>query len=122
VTEDPEKIGANPEEMQSEVVYEEIPKEEAAVKPDRALKKQHRVQHLGAGCCGMLKERTQGNGEYQNKFAAARRGRVARHERHHHQGQGRDSIAAGTQKSPEKTDIQEEALGTFRMPQRIRNE
>jgi protein subunit release factor B len=35
-------LETNPEEMQSEAVHEEVPKEEAAVKPVRPLKKRHR--------------------------------------------------------------------------------
>jgi cell envelope opacity-associated protein A len=46
----PEKMEANPEEMKSVVVHEGVPKEEAAVKTLRALKKRHGDQRLAVGC------------------------------------------------------------------------
>jgi hypothetical protein len=62
------------EEMKSVAVHEVIPKEEAAVKPVRSLKRQHRGRHLATGHRGKLKEQAQGNDGSRKKFAAARRG------------------------------------------------
>jgi hypothetical protein len=89
--------------MQSGVVHEEVPKEEAAVKPVRALKKQHRGWHLAAELHRMLKERAKGNGGCQNKLAVARRrmthfAGVAQHKGHCCQGNGRHSVAPRTRK------------------------
>jgi hypothetical protein len=66
------------EEMKSVAVHEEVPKEEATVKPVRAVKKRHRVWHLAAGCHGKPKEQTQGNGGSQKKLATIHRG-MTRH-------------------------------------------
>jgi hypothetical protein len=57
----PEKMEANPEEMQSKAVHQEVPKEEAVVETGRALNKQLRGQHLATGRRDQLEERTQGN-------------------------------------------------------------
>jgi hypothetical protein len=50
------------EEMKTVAVDEEVVKEEATMKPVRALKKRHRGWHLVAGCHRKPKERTQGDG------------------------------------------------------------
>jgi hypothetical protein len=42
-------LEANSEDMKSVAVHEEVPKEEAAVKTVRALKKQHGNWHLATG-------------------------------------------------------------------------
>jgi hypothetical protein len=99
----PEKMKADAEEVKSVVEHEEIPKEEAAMKRARALKKWHRDQHVDAGRCGQLKERTQGNGGCQKKLAIAC-GRmthcvkVARCKEHRRKRQNKDDVAKGTQK------------------------
>jgi hypothetical protein len=59
-------INTSLEEMKSVAVHEEVPKEEATVKPVRAPKKQHRGRHLAAGCHEKPKEHTWGNGGSQN--------------------------------------------------------
>jgi hypothetical protein len=49
-------------EIQSIVVHEEVPKEEAAAKLVRALKKRHGDRHLAVWHCQKPKKRTQGDG------------------------------------------------------------
>jgi hypothetical protein len=61
---------ANPEEMESVAVHEEIPKEEAAAEMVRALKD----QHPAVKCRSKSKKWTQGNGVSWKKLAAACRG------------------------------------------------
>jgi hypothetical protein len=56
--------------MESEAVHEEVPKEEAAVKTLRALKKRHGDRHLEVGHRGKQKERTQGDGGSRKTLAA----------------------------------------------------
>jgi hypothetical protein len=70
----PEKMEANSEEMKSVVEHEEVPKEEAVVKPVSALKKWHGDWNLAAGHCQKLKERNQGNVGSWKMLAAACRG------------------------------------------------
>jgi hypothetical protein len=55
-------LEANPEEMKSEALHEEVLKEDAAVNSFGALKNWHRGLHLYSGRRGKTKERTQGNG------------------------------------------------------------
>jgi hypothetical protein len=55
------------------VERDEIPKEEAAVKLVRALKKRHRDRHLAVRHRSQPKIRTQGNGGSRKNMAAARR-------------------------------------------------
>jgi hypothetical protein len=74
----PEKMEANPKEMKSEVEHEEVAKEEAAVKPFRALKKRLEDWHVAVGCHGQLKKWTQVDGGSLKKLATARR-RVTSH-------------------------------------------
>jgi hypothetical protein len=69
---------ANPEEKESATVHKEVPKEEAAVKPVRALKKRHGDRHLAVEGRGKPKKRTQGDGGSRKKLAAARRGMTRR--------------------------------------------
>jgi hypothetical protein len=70
----PEKMEANPEEMKSLAVHEEVPNEEAAVETFGALKEQCEDWHLDMGCCRQLKKWTQGNDESQKKLTTACRG------------------------------------------------
>jgi hypothetical protein len=69
-----------PTSLESVTVHEEVPEEEAAVQPVRALKQQHGDQHLAIGCSRKPKKRTQGNGGSQRKLATAGRGMI------HHAG------------------------------------
>jgi hypothetical protein len=62
------------EEIESEVEREEDLKEEAAVKPVRALKKRHGDRNLAVRRRRTPKKRTQGNGGSRKKLAAACRG------------------------------------------------
>jgi hypothetical protein len=97
-----EKREANPEEMKSVAVHEEV-LEEAIVKTGRALRKWHGDQHLASGCGQKLKKWTQGNGGFQKRLAVPCRGmthcaRVVRHKEHCRQGQGKDSVVQRTWK------------------------
>jgi hypothetical protein len=51
-------LEASSEEIESKAEHEEVRKEEAARKPVRALKKQHRDKNLAIGCCQKPKKRT----------------------------------------------------------------
>jgi hypothetical protein len=53
-------LEANPEEKESAAVHEEVPKEEATVKPVGALKERHGDRHLAIGHSGKLKEQSPG--------------------------------------------------------------
>jgi hypothetical protein len=55
-------LEANPEEMKSVAVHEEVPKEEAAVETLGALKKWRGYRHLDVGRRQKPKKRTQDNG------------------------------------------------------------
>jgi hypothetical protein len=81
-------LEANPEEMKSVVVYEEVSKEEAMVEMVRTLKD----RHLAVRRRGQPKKRT------QKKLTAACRGMTcpaipAWRKGHGHQEPGRDSVA-----------------------------
>jgi hypothetical protein len=94
---------ANLEEMKFVAEQEKVPKEEAAVKPVRRLKKQHRGWHLYAGFRGKQKEWTQGKGGCWKKLAAAhrrmtRRAGVTRCKGHGCKGQNKDDVGKRTQK------------------------
>jgi hypothetical protein len=94
---------ANPEELKSVAEYEEVPKEEAALKSLRALKNWHEDWHLAVGRHGQLKKRTQGDGGFRKKLSAACRGMTphaipAWHQGHSRQRPGKDSVVQGTQK------------------------
>jgi hypothetical protein len=65
---------ATPEEMKFVAVHEEVPKEEAAVKTVRELKKRYGDQYLVVGRRRQLRKRTRGDGGSRKKLAAARRG------------------------------------------------
>lgn len=54
-------LEANSEEIKTEVVHEEVPKEKAIVKTVIALKRQHKDWHLAVRCRSQLKKWTQGN-------------------------------------------------------------
>jgi hypothetical protein len=76
----------NPEDIESELEYREVPTEKAAVKSSRAMKKRHRGRHLAAGRPGEPKELTREYCGSRRKLAAAcrklfRRAAVARNKR-----------------------------------------
>jgi hypothetical protein len=58
-------------------VHDEVPKEEAAVKTVRALKKRYGDWHLAVGHCRQLKKWTQGDGGSQKKVATTSGGMTA---------------------------------------------
>jgi hypothetical protein len=62
------------EEMQSGTEHCEVPKEHAAVKPVRGLRKQHRERHLAVKCLSQPKEWTQGNCGSKRKLVTAAEG------------------------------------------------
>jgi hypothetical protein len=64
-------LKANPEEMESKVEHQEVPKEEAVVKSSGAQKKRHRGWNLAAGCHGKSKELTRRDCGSRRKLAAA---------------------------------------------------
>jgi hypothetical protein len=64
---------ANPVEIESKAVHKEDPKEAAAVKTVRPLKKQHGDWHLAIRHCCQPKKWSQGNDRSQKKLAAASR-------------------------------------------------
>jgi hypothetical protein len=69
----PDMMEANPEEMKSELVHEEVPKEEVMMTIVTALNKWYRDRHLAVRCHGQPKKWTQGNGGSQKKLAAYQR-------------------------------------------------
>jgi hypothetical protein len=92
---------ANPEEIQSEAVHREVPKEEAAEKSSGVLKKRHRGRHLAAGRRSQPEGKTRGNCGSRKEFAAARRGMtrragVARRKGRGRQRQNKDNVAPRT--------------------------
>jgi hypothetical protein len=92
-----EKMEANPEEIKSVVVHEEVLRAEVVVKTVTALKGLYCVRHLAVGRHRQPKKRTQGNGESRMKSAGARRGLTrcavpARRKGHGRQGPRKDSI------------------------------
>jgi hypothetical protein len=94
---DREAKEAYPEEMKSVAEHEEVPEEEAAVKPVTALKKWHGDQRLAVACRDQLKKWTQGDGVSQ-ELAATGRGMTCCAIPARHQGPGRDNVAEGTRK------------------------
>jgi hypothetical protein len=64
-------LKANPEEVESELERQEVPKEDAIVKPVKRWKKQHRNRHLAAGGRGEPKELTREDYGSWRKMAAA---------------------------------------------------
>jgi hypothetical protein len=96
-------LDANPEEIESKAMHEEVPKEEAAVKPVKALKKWHGDRNLAIGRRQQPKKRSQGSGGFHKKLATAcrlmtRRAGTAWHMGHCRQGQGQNSVARGASK------------------------
>jgi hypothetical protein len=69
----PEKVEVIPEEMESGVEHQEVPKEYSAEKPVGRLKKWHRGQNLDIEQRKKSKEWTQGNCGSRKKLAAASR-------------------------------------------------
>jgi hypothetical protein len=102
-------LEAQPEEKETVAEQQEVPKEEAAGKTVRTVKKHHGDWHLAVGCRQKLKKWTQDNGGSWKKFTTACRGMTccaipAQHKGLCCQGQG-------YAKNPERTNIQEETLG-----------
>jgi hypothetical protein len=60
-------------EIEPMAVHEEAPKEEAAVKTVRAVKKRNGDQHLAVRHSGQMKKWTQGSGRSWNKLTATRK-------------------------------------------------
>jgi hypothetical protein len=56
--------------MESKAEHQEVPTEDAIVKPVEGRKKRHRGRHLAAGRCGEPKELTRGHCGFQRKLAA----------------------------------------------------
>jgi hypothetical protein len=69
-----EKMVANPDELKSVAVHEEVPKEEIAVNTFGTLKKWYGDRHLAVRRRRKSKKRTQGNGGSPMKLAVAFRG------------------------------------------------
>jgi hypothetical protein len=69
-----EKMEADPGEVQSVVVHQEVFKKDVAVESGRARNKRPGDRNLAVGHRGKSKERTQGNGCSRKNLAAARRG------------------------------------------------
>jgi hypothetical protein len=98
-----DKMEAKAGELQSVAVHQEVPKEEAAVKPIRALKKRYGERHLAVGRREKPKERTQGKGGVPEETGCRRRGKtrragVAQLKGHCLQGQCKDKDVEGTRK------------------------
>jgi hypothetical protein len=85
-------------EIDFESEHQEAPKEDAAVKTVRALKKRHGDRLLALERRRKPKKRTQGSGGSCKKLAAARRGMTRRAEVAPRKGRGRDNVARGTSK------------------------
>jgi hypothetical protein len=65
-------LKVNPEEMQSEAEYRDVPMEHAAVKPVGGRKKRHRGRHLAAGRRGPPKDLTRGDcGSWKGRISGA---------------------------------------------------
>jgi hypothetical protein len=98
-----EKMGANPGELQSVVVHQEVPQEEATVETTGALEDPYGDRHLAKGHCQQLKKWTQGDGGSRKKLATARRQMThfaipPLYKGHGHQGPGKDDVVCGTLK------------------------
>jgi hypothetical protein len=52
---EPTDLDANPEEIESVAVHEDVPKEEVVAETFGALKKRHRGVHLAVTCRGMTR-------------------------------------------------------------------
>jgi hypothetical protein len=85
---------ANPEENEIVAEQQEVPKEKAAAKTFRALKKRYGDWHIAVGCRRQLQKRRQVDGGFSKMLAAAYRGMTppraipARRKGHCRQGQG----------------------------------
>jgi hypothetical protein len=82
-------------EVEFEAEHEEVHKEEATVKPVRALKKWHGDWNLAIRHCQKPKKRAHGNVGYRKKLAASCRGMTHRAIPVQHKGQGQDNVARG---------------------------
>jgi hypothetical protein len=97
----------------------EVPKEEAAVKIVRELKKRHGYWHIAVRHHGQLKKQTQGDGGSRKKLAAACRGMAHCDIRALCKG----TQSSGTRKgqcctrNPERMDTREEMSGETGMQQ-----
>jgi hypothetical protein len=90
-------LEANAEEIKTEGVHEEVPKEKSTVKTVIALKRQHGDWHLAVRCCDQPKKQTQRNCGSGKKLAAACRGMTCRpipawRKGHSCQGSGQDNV------------------------------
>jgi hypothetical protein len=95
---DTENMEKNPEEMESEVEHEDVPKEEVTVE---AMK--YRGQHLAVRHRGQPNKGTKGNIGSRKTLAIACRGMTchaipAQHKGHCCQGQRKDKVVPRTQK------------------------
>jgi hypothetical protein len=88
-------------------MHEEVPKEEAAVQPVRALEKRHGDRNLAVGRHQKPKKRALGDGAFWKKLAAARRGVICRARVAWHKGHGRQGKV--------KTRLQDKALKDRRL-------
>jgi hypothetical protein len=68
-------LEANPVEIKSEAVQEEDPKEKAAVKTVRPLKKQHGDRHLAASHCSQPKKRPRAMADLKRSWLLPAEGR-----------------------------------------------
>jgi succinate dehydrogenase/fumarate reductase flavoprotein subunit len=89
--------------IESVAVHEEVPKEEAALEPVRALRERHGDRNLAVGRRRLQKKRNQGNGVSRKELLAGCRGMnrraiPARRKGHCHQGQGKNKAVRRTQK------------------------
>jgi hypothetical protein len=94
---------ANPEKMESESEYQEVPKKDVVGKLVKGRKNLHRVWKQAAGRRGEPKERTWENCRSWSKLAAAgmrmtRNAKVTRGREHGLQRQGKDDISPRTWK------------------------
>jgi hypothetical protein len=90
--------GSTLEGRESGMVLREVPKEEAAVKSLRSLRKRQGDWHLATKCCQKLKEWTQGNCGSQRNLAATRRGMTC-YRGHVRKGHDWDKVVQETWKS-----------------------
>jgi hypothetical protein len=96
-------LEANPEEIESEAVHEDVPKNEAAGNTVRALKERYADWYLAVWRSREPKKRSQDDGGSLKKLVAARRGMAciaipAPRKGHGGQGPGKDNVVRGTRK------------------------
>jgi hypothetical protein len=96
--------------------HQEVPKEDAAVKNVRALKKRRGDQHLILRCRVQLKKRTQGNNGSRKKLATTHRGMTCHAIPAPCKGDGSSGTRPGQcwKRNLERMDNQEETLGKTR--------